>query len=124
MAPEPGSPPSPAVRAFVAVASPAVALGLFQPLRHALTDRPFALFFAAVFVAAWYGGLWPGLLCTALGFVALHWFILEPLGGIALTTWADLVQSATFVGVSVTASALAGQLHRARARALAAAEEN
>jgi PAS domain S-box-containing protein len=117
-------PPGGPARAAVAVASTAVATGLYFAFAGALADRPFAAFFASVFLAAWYGGLWPGLLATALSFVALHLLILEPVGAIAFRTPAELVQSLTFLGVSVMASLLSGQLHRANARALAAAEEN
>jgi PAS domain S-box-containing protein len=109
---------------LVAVASAAAALALVFVLRTWLAERPFALFFGAVFIAAWYGGLWPGLLATALSFVALHLFILPPFGSIAFPGTGDLAQSATFLGVSIMASTLAGQLHQARARAVAAAEEN
>ena len=121
--PEQASPGAP-LRALVAVASTALALALFLAMETWLADRPFALFFAAVFVAAWYGGLWPGLLATGLGFLALQVFILHPRGVVAFLTMGDVVQSLTYLGVSVTASVLAGQLHQARARALAAAEEN
>jgi PAS domain S-box-containing protein len=110
--------------ALVAVAATAVALGLFFAFEAALTERPFALFFAAVFVAGWYGGLWPGLLAAGLGFLALHVLILEPRGLVAFLDRGDVVQSLTYLGVSVTASVLAGQLHHARGRALDAAEEN
>jgi PAS domain S-box-containing protein len=116
--------PGALMRAFVAIAVTAAALAFFFLFEAALLERPFALFFAAVFVAAWYGGLWPGLLCTGLSFVALHLFILEPRGVLAFLNRGDVVQSLTFLGVSGMASALAGQLHQARARAVAAAEEN
>jgi PAS domain S-box-containing protein len=116
--------PGTAQSALVAVAATAAALGLFFAFESTLLERPFALFFAAVFVAGWYGGLWPGLLATALGFLALHIFILEPRGVIAFLDRDDVVQSLTYLGVGITASALAGQMHQARARALAAAEEN
>ncbi|HST60332.1 MAG TPA: ATP-binding protein [Longimicrobium sp.] len=119
-----GAPPGTLQRALVAIASVAVALALVFVLKTWLADRPFALFFAAVFVAAWYGGLWPGLLTTGLSFLALHLFILPPLGRIAFPGAGDLVQSLVFLSVGVMASALAGQMHQARARALAAAEEN
>jgi PAS domain S-box-containing protein len=110
--------------ALVAAAATAAALGLFFSFEAALLERPFAVFFAAVFVAGWYGGLWPGLLATGLGFVALHLFILEPRGVIAFLDRGDVVQSLTYLGVGVTASVLAGQLHQARRRTVAAAEEN
>jgi PAS domain S-box-containing protein len=119
-----GVAPGAVQRAVVAVAAVAAALALVFVLRTWLAERPFALFFGAVFVAAWYGGLWPGLLATGLSFVALQLFIVPPLGRIAFPGAGDLVQSLTFLGVSGMASVLAGQMHQARARALAAAEEN
>ncbi len=124
-APVPDGAPQGAVqRALVAVVSVAAALALFFAFQGALMERPFALFFAAVFVAGWYGGLWPGLLATGLGFLALHLFILEPHGVIAFLDRGDVVQSLTYLGIGITASALAGQMHQARGRAVAAAEEN
>ncbi|HEX6913228.1 MAG TPA: ATP-binding protein [Longimicrobium sp.] len=120
----PRAAPGTATRAIVAIAATLVALGLYFVFEPWLAERPFALFFAAVFVAAWHGGLSPGLLCTALSFVVLHLFILVPRGPVAFVDQGDVIQSLTFVGVSVMASALAGQLHRARVVAVASAEEN
>jgi PAS domain S-box-containing protein len=107
------------MRAFVAVAAVVVATGGYFAFERSLADRPFALFFAAVFVAAWHGGLWPGLLATGLGFL-----VLLPLGAISFGSVGEAVQSLTYLGVSLTASVLAGQLHRANALARASAEEN
>jgi PAS domain S-box-containing protein len=112
------------MRVLVAAAVTAVATGLHFAFERSLAERPFALFFASVFVAAWYGGLWPGLLATALAFLSLHFLVLEPVGAVSFRTAAEAVQSLTFLGVSVMASLLSGQLHRANARTLAAAEEN
>ena len=117
-------PARPAVRWLLAVAAPAVALGLALALAPWLATRPFAFFFAAVFLAGWYGGFLPGLLSAAVSFVLLHLFLLEPLGAFAIRTPAEWVQNATFVGVSLLASWLSGTLRDAHGRALAAAEEN
>ncbi|MEH2023228.1 PAS domain S-box protein [Nostoc sp.] len=50
-----------------------------------LTPTPGALFFAAVMVSAWYGGLGPGLLATALSTLAINYFFLKPLYSLNIT---------------------------------------
>lgn len=53
----------------------AVLMLLLDPL-IAMTQSPFLLFFGAVMVSAWYGGLGPGLVATVLsGFVSTYYFI-------------------------------------------------
>ncbi|MDQ3921692.1 MAG: DUF4118 domain-containing protein [Actinomycetota bacterium] len=69
---------SPVLRYAVAVLVFALALLLkllLDPL--AGEDAPFVLFFTAVMVSAWYGGLGPGLLVTALSTVAVDLFFLS-----------------------------------------------
>ena len=41
-------------------------------------SSPFMVFFAAVIVAAWFGGLGPGLLATALSTLLSWYFFLSP----------------------------------------------
>jgi PAS domain S-box-containing protein len=41
-------------------------------------DAPFVLFFGAVMVSAWYGGLGPGLLATVLSALAVDYYFLAP----------------------------------------------
>ncbi|HXG20859.1 MAG TPA: ATP-binding protein [Methylomirabilota bacterium] len=55
------------------VASALVAAALFLTfLLHSLLDPPvFSVFFAAVMISAWYGGLGPGLLATLLAVLAI-----------------------------------------------------
>src|SRR3712207_1631552 len=43
-------------------------------------QSPFLLLAAAVVVGAWFGGLGPGLLATALGALAADYFFLPPVG--------------------------------------------
>src|SRR5689334_3508024 len=50
-----------AILAFAAASAVTLALHVSQ-----IDTPPFLLFFAAVAISAGYGGLWPGLLCTAL----------------------------------------------------------
>ncbi|MCU0566573.1 MAG: ATP-binding protein [Oculatellaceae cyanobacterium Prado106] len=62
----------------IALLSPLAALGitlLFHPL---LQNTPSALFYVAVMVSSWIGGLGAGLLATLLSTIKLNYFLLEP----------------------------------------------
>ena len=79
---------SPVLRYAVAVLSVAVALGLMtlsQPLLRPPSEPPFQLwmrltplFFAAVMISAWYGGLGAGLLASLLAVLAIDFFLFSP----------------------------------------------
>ena len=69
---------------LVAVLSIGVALGLkllIDPL--IVQDTPFLFVFAAVMVSAWYGGVGPGLLATALATLITDYFFLYPIGSLS-----------------------------------------
>lgn len=51
-----------------------IALCLGPALKHAVT-----LFFCAVMVSSWYGGLWPGLLTAFLSWLAIDYYFIPPL---------------------------------------------
>ena len=53
------------VRYGIAVASVLLALALTLHVQPLFDSTSFSLFFAAVMVSAWYGGLGPGLVATA-----------------------------------------------------------
>ncbi|MEH1944691.1 MAG: PAS domain S-box protein [Nostoc sp.] len=63
----------------VALLSVALALWATLLLNPYLTPTPAALFFAAVMVSAWYGGLGSGLLATVLSTLAINYFFFKPL---------------------------------------------
>ncbi|BAZ20065.1 multi-sensor hybrid histidine kinase [Kalymmatonema gypsitolerans NIES-4073] len=66
------------------------------------------LFFAAVAVSTWYGGMQPGLLATALSTLAMGYFFTQPvylLGNFALH---NILQLGTFVPVAILISSLTG----------------
>src|SRR5262245_43897951 len=44
-----------------------------------LYQTPYPLFLGAVLFSAWFGGIGPGLLATALAAVAIDYFFLQPL---------------------------------------------
>jgi signal transduction histidine kinase len=77
------------------------------------------LFFAAVAVSAWYGGLGPGLLATALAGWATAFFLLEPAYSLRLD-WDDVIRVAVFCLVAVLIGVLHETGRREREKALAA----
>jgi PAS domain S-box-containing protein len=90
-----------------------IRLGL-DPLVAATS--PFLFFAPAVMIGAWYGGLGPGLLATAIGAVAANYFLLAPSGRFSNAP-DDLTKTVTFLIVGGQMSWLSGALHAAKARA-------
>lgn len=86
-------------------------------------DTPFLLFFAAVLVAGWFGGLGPGLFATALAAASSAFFFMAPYFDFRIADPSQRVRAALFVVEGVFISAFAAVLQRARARADAAAEQ-
>ena len=102
----------PALRYGVSVLAVAAAAALLTvPGIGQTPNIPVLVFDAAILVAAWYGGLGPGLLATAL-------IALLTLSGPA-SAW-RLVRLALFVAGGATISLLIESLHAARRRAEAA----
>jgi K+-sensing histidine kinase KdpD len=69
------------LRYGIAVASIALASGLKLLLDPLMTDpSPFLLLLGAIMIAAWFGGLGPGLLATVLGAMSADFLFLAPVG--------------------------------------------
>lgn len=106
------------------------AVGVAALVRYLLQEAleagavPFITFFPAVVIAAWYGGLGPGITASVASYLAADWWFVPP-EGLAITNGDDraLVETAMFGFMAALIVALGQQLHRARARAKAAAEE-
>ena len=73
---------------------------------------PYLQFFPAIMLAAWLGGLGPGLLATALSSALSSYFFLEPIGSFAIAQTADAVSLPIFAGIGVAISFLTESLHR------------
>jgi PAS domain S-box-containing protein len=87
---------------------------LLDPLL-AMTQSPFLLFFGAVMVSAWHGGLGPGLVATALsGLISTYYFI-PPLNSLSLT-WVSGSRLSLFLLEGVLISLLSGALRAAKQR--------
>src|SRR5262245_58644003 len=93
-----------AARSGVAVTAPALAL-LVNLSVPQLQHTPGVLFVAAVAVTAWAGGLWPGLVATALSVLALDYFLVPEYHALDFgpSTWVAL---GVFVAVAVLINSL------------------
>ncbi len=104
---------SSARRYGVAVAAWLVALALVSWLRSTIgSDLYFPPFTGAVMVAAWFGGLGPGLLATALATAGNAYFFAEPLWSFGIASGSDAVRVAVFVAVAIGISLLAEARNR------------
>jgi signal transduction histidine kinase len=99
---------SPMLRYAVAVLSVAL-VTLIRLLLHSILGEfaRFLPFVLAVMFTAWYGGLRPGLLATALSAITASYLFLEPMGRpLSLTLPRDAVQLALFCVIGVVISFL------------------
>lgn len=120
----------PLVRSFyphlVALAAVAVATIVRYLLRNSLPPGavPFITYFPAIVVAAWYGGVWPGMTATVASYLAADWWFIPPAGFALLNDdERGLIELAMFSFMAALILALAHRLHRAQATAAAAAED-
>lgn len=106
------------LRYGVAVASVALATGLKLLLEPLLPQQsPFLLLAGAVMVAAWFGGLGPGLVATVLGALSADFFYLPPVGSFTGPAGGALWLQVLFVLQGVLITSLAQALHLSRQRA-------
>jgi PAS domain S-box-containing protein len=104
----------------VAVLAPAATLLVKWPLSPVQGDRVlYGAFFPAVLIAAYLGGLWPGLLATLFSALAATYFLVDPPLSLAITTVHDAVALSIFVLVGAVISGLSEALHRTRRRLVA-----
>jgi signal transduction histidine kinase/CheY-like chemotaxis protein len=96
-----------------AVATVAVALAVTLTLwRPVFSRNPFALFYMAVLISAWLGGIGPGLLSAAFAVATITYFITPSFVNFD-GTWRDLVQAGTFVVLAIAVSTLDSRRRRA-----------
>lgn len=96
---------SPFLQYGVAIFSVVLALLLTELIEPLRVRTPFPLFFAAVAVSAWYGGIGPGLLATALSALITEYFFL-PRAGPFIIGLGNSIQVIVFVLVSILISSL------------------
>lgn len=98
------------VAVFLSLAAVAIR-GALQPMLGGIL--PLQLLTFAVLISAWWGGLGPGLLATALCALAGHLFFIPPNGSFGIPETADGLHLLIFVCTGVAISAIAEALHRA-----------
>jgi signal transduction histidine kinase len=110
------APPSHLTRAVsryaVAVAAVGAALALTAVLWPLIQPAVSPLFFAAVMVAAWYGGLGPGLVATVAATAASAYFFMPPLYSLEVG-YDDVLRLVVFTMVAALISSLSEQRERA-----------
>lgn len=90
----------------IALLSVALALWATLLLNPYLTPTPAALFYVAVMVSAWYGGLKPGLLATVLSTLAINYFFFKPFEPHNITNLSRLIPLVVFIMAAVLISLL------------------
>ncbi|HEY9650466.1 MAG TPA: PAS domain S-box protein, partial [Coleofasciculaceae cyanobacterium] len=98
----------------VALLSVAFALGLALLLGVWIRPTPAALFFVAVMVSAWYGGLGAGLVTTVLSTLAINYYFVPPYYSWKITEPGSVIP----LGVFVMAALLISGLNESRRLAL------
>ena len=102
---------SPILRYGIAPLAVAIALLLTLPLSPLLKPTIFPLFFVAVMLSAWYGGLGSGLLATGLAAAAIEYSFIPAPG--VLTDVDALARFALFVLAALLTSVVASRWKRA-----------
>ncbi|MBD0336590.1 MAG: PAS domain S-box protein [Cyanobacteria bacterium Co-bin13] len=90
----------------VALLSVAVALGISLALGPLIKPTPTALFFVAVMVSAWHGGLGPGLVATVLSTLAIHYGFVSPYYPLSTPELGSILRLGVFVMASLLISGL------------------
>jgi C4-dicarboxylate-specific signal transduction histidine kinase len=111
----------PLLRYTIAIGTVAVALSLASLIPSSADPSHFSLFFLAVMLSSWYGGLGAGSIATILSAVSLDYFFIFPQHSIDLD-WRALLRLGVFTAVAVATSYLTTARKRAE-RALREAHD-
>jgi PAS domain S-box-containing protein len=106
-------------RVILSYALAVAAVGVMLAVRAWLWPAPgtagtAALFMPAVVLAAWIGGLGPGLLATGLAVVGTAYFFGEPVGSLAVHDRVEASRLLVFAVAGTLVSLLAAAMHRSR----------
>lgn len=103
-----------------ALAALAIGLSSRWYLHPVLGERGlYSTYLPAVILAAYFGGLWPGIFFTLLGALANNFLLVEPNYTLEFKGTGDLIALVLFLLTGVFISALSELLHRAQRRIVA-----
>jgi PAS domain S-box-containing protein len=91
-------------------------------IRPLVEPNPFLLFFAAIAITAWYGGLWPSVLATVLSAICVNYYFLEPYYSF-VPSGENIARLIGFIIVAALISALSESRRIASNKAFARSEE-
>ncbi len=113
------------LRYGIAVMVVALALGLRLAMRSLPEAYPFSTFYAAVTVAAWFGGAGPGVVAIVLGFLAADYFLVPPSDQFSVThfTPTEGLGLDLYLFATGTITFLLTRMRKEQARAEASAKE-
>jgi PAS domain S-box-containing protein len=116
--------PAPAFRYLIGVAAIGISVLLRLALAPILGDKfVYILHFPAVMFSAWYGGLGPGLLATALAALHSATYLLPPALTVQVTGAADVLSLVIFILIGIFISALNESARREKAAAQLAGQQ-
>ena len=109
-------------RTFLAATLPPI-VALSAQLSLGLTSSRWSIFYPAVYVSAWFGGLGSGIAATVLSFLLEWWFVIPPTHDLLKQAHPrSLVSAGIFVFMGFLISALQARLRQLNAETTAALE--
>jgi PAS domain S-box-containing protein len=98
----------------LSLASTGIALFLSLWLQPFLEGAIGSFFYIAVIVSTWYGGIRPGIVTTALSFLAINYYFTLPVHQFSIGTSGDVARLGIFLLVSFVINALNSDLRRSQ----------
>src|SRR3982750_2550158 len=109
---------SPLLRYSIAIASVLLATLLRFLLNPLLENSaPFVTYILAALITAWACGLGPALLAICLGAMGGVFFFVPPQTSLSISGPANMIGLVLYLSISIVATFLSQELHRARRRA-------
>ncbi|BAS60214.1 PAS/PAC sensor hybrid histidine kinase (plasmid) [Leptolyngbya boryana NIES-2135] len=101
----------------VAIVSVTLALGIILALNAYLASTPSPLFFAAVMLSAWYGGLDSGIPATVFPTLVINFFLVEPIYELGMPDLGTFARLGPFVMTALFINSLTEAQRAARHKA-------
>lgn len=102
---------------FVAFLTVVLALLFTWLLQSSLGTSIFPLFYGAVAISAWYGGMKSGITASILSILSITFFFIPPLYSLAITSFDNVVRLGIFILITFLINSLNSSLRTAKLRA-------